>query len=88
MFQFLTGLYENAFGKMAEKRLINKATQIITVNESLAEFFKMTYGVSGNGRDELPPNTAHAKRKPYCSRSLQHFSDNDKILNLSGTLNK
>ena len=77
------------FGKWPKNDPINKATQIITVNESLAEFFKMTYGVSEvTVVMNFPPITAHAKENRIDFRSLYSFSDNDKILIYQGTLNK
>ena len=87
---FKTSLgFMRTFGKMAEKRLINKANQIITVNESLADYFKNTYGV--NNVDVImnfPPITRLESTQFIDFRALFSFQENDKILIYQGVLNK
>ena len=78
---FKTSLgFMRTFGKMAEKRLINKANQIITVNESLADYFKTTYGVNNvSVIMNFPPITSLEASQFIDFRVLFSFQENDKI---------
>ena len=87
---FKTSLsFMRTFGKMVEKRLINKATQIITVNESLADYFKTTYGVNDVAVIMNFPTTTKLESSQFIDfRALFSFQENDKILIYQGVLNK
>jgi len=87
---FKTSLgFMRTFGKMAEKRLINKANQIITVNDSLADYFKTTYGVNNvSVIMNFPPITSLEASQFIDFRVLFSFQENDKILIYQGVLNK
>ena len=57
---------------MAEKRLINKATQIIIEMNPCRVLQNNIWSIRGNGRDELSPITAHTKENRMISDHYIH----------------
>ena len=77
------------FGKLTENRLIRKADAIITVNESLANYFKTTYTVKDvHVIMNFPPTPYLDSTKFVDFRSMFSFEKNDKILIYQGVLNR
>ena len=81
--------FMKTFGKLTENRLIRKADAIITVNESLANYFKTTYTVKDvHVIMNFPPTPYLDSTKFVDFRSMFSFEKNDKILIYQGVLNR
>jgi glycosyltransferase involved in cell wall biosynthesis len=88
VFKISLGLMKT-FGKLTEQRLIVKADHIITVNESLANYFKNTYGVKRvNVIMNFPPTKELDPEKFIDFKAIFSFEKNDKILIYQGVLNR
>lgn len=77
------------FGKRVENRLIHKADQIITVNESLAHYFEKNYSVNQVKVVMNCPPLTNLKEENFIDfKKLFSFNDKDKVLIYQGFLNK
>ena len=77
------------FGKIKEKSLIRKAQNVITVNNSLAEYFENKYTITNIGVIMNFPTSSILNPNDFIDfRSRYSFNDDSKILIYQGVLNR